>query len=507
MINIADQFKINVELPIDSRIVASGSTARNAIPYKYDGLVVYDIGDRKTYVWNSSGAGSWQLTDISGGGNGTQSSGYISRWSSTSGLTASPLYNTVVNGSTIGKIGINITTPSDLKEVFQVNSANTGSQPIVIHKGSTDNIIGSNWYNTGSDGYFSVSTGSGVIKFRDNGEIWIMTREANAGALVSTSASPSSNTVVIFPAASTGYVNFLKSLYFNSAGNSGSAAFIKSAAGYSTPTTPDYTWWYNDQTGIYHPASDRIGMSIAGSQKFILNSTGLLLTNGNNVTTASSRLHLDGGNSVGSFLQFTAGTLTGTGTNTGFLIGISGAGYPTLSSRYSNLPYLLTFTNGNSFYKIGRNELTIYSRTDGENFATAVTNNTGHKTIQGTGVALSVSAGSVVVSSIAVPNSCLVSVEATFVASTNSPRQFKTNKIIAAYSVNSSGVITSQNTGGSPLSGISLAMLSSSNSSMIAGGIFDISSTNTIKLVQSFAVASGYSTTSFKAVINIGYGT
>ena len=265
MINIADQFKINVELPIDSRIVASGSTARNAIPYKYDGLVVYDIGDRKTYVWNSAGAGSWQLTDISGSGT----SGYISRWSSTSGLTASPLYNTVVNGSTIGKIGINITPSADLKEVFQVNSANTGSQPIVIHKGSTDNIIGSNWYNNGSDGYFSFNTGSGVIKFRDNGEIWIMTREANAGALASTSASPSSNTVVIFPAASTGYVNFLKSLYFNNAGNSDSAAFIKSAAGYSTATTPDYTWWYNDQTGIYQPASDRIGMSIAGSQKLI----------------------------------------------------------------------------------------------------------------------------------------------------------------------------------------------------------------------------------------------
>jgi hypothetical protein len=113
----------------------------------------------------------------------------------------------------------------------------------------------------------------------------------------------------------------------------------------------------------------------------------------------------------------------------------------------------------------------------------------------------------IAVSTISVPNNCLVSIEATFVASTNTPRQFKTNKIIAAYSVNSSGVITSQNTGGSPQSGVSLAMLSSSSSSMIAGGIFDISTANTIKLVQSFAVNSGYSTTSFKAVINTAFGT
>jgi hypothetical protein len=51
MINIADQFKVNISLPIDSRIVASGSTARNAIPYKYDGLVIYDGHHRLTTTW------------------------------------------------------------------------------------------------------------------------------------------------------------------------------------------------------------------------------------------------------------------------------------------------------------------------------------------------------------------------------------------------------------------------------------------------------------------------
>ena len=43
-IQILDGFQVNVAKPIDSRIVASGSVARNAIPYKYHGLrVIFQI--------------------------------------------------------------------------------------------------------------------------------------------------------------------------------------------------------------------------------------------------------------------------------------------------------------------------------------------------------------------------------------------------------------------------------------------------------------------------------
>ena len=333
-----------------------------------------------------------------------------------------------------------------------------------------------------------------------------MTRASNSAALNSTSSSISSNTIAIFEDVR---VNFLKQVHFNSSGtsNSSSAAFIRSAAAYSTSTTPDYTWWYNDQTGIYHPAANRIGMSIGGNQKFILNSVGLLLAD-SNVTTPSSRLHLDGGNSVASFLQFTSGSLTGTGTNTGFLIGINGSGYPVLSSRYTNSPYLLTFTNGNTFYKIGRNEFTMYSNPNGENFAT-VTTNAGYRTIEGTNIGFSSGPGTILISSISVPNSCLVSIEATFVASLIGPtKQFRTNKIIAQYSVNSSGTITPQNFLGTT-SGISLAMLQSSNGAVgIAAGTFNILTSNTIRLSQTFnaPAQSGWSTVSFKAVINASTG-
>jgi len=53
-INIQEQFQVNISLPIDSRVVTSGTASRNAIAYKYDGLVVFDTADRKTYAWNDS---------------------------------------------------------------------------------------------------------------------------------------------------------------------------------------------------------------------------------------------------------------------------------------------------------------------------------------------------------------------------------------------------------------------------------------------------------------------
>jgi len=67
-IQILDGFQVNVAKPIDSRIVASGSAARNAIPYKYHGLRVFDISNNIPYVWNGSAWVSENSTSISGSG-------------------------------------------------------------------------------------------------------------------------------------------------------------------------------------------------------------------------------------------------------------------------------------------------------------------------------------------------------------------------------------------------------------------------------------------------------
>ncbi len=63
-INIIDGFNVNASAPVDYRIVASNSTDRDAITYKYDGLKVFVLSNRVTYTYNTVGA-TWSA-DISG---------------------------------------------------------------------------------------------------------------------------------------------------------------------------------------------------------------------------------------------------------------------------------------------------------------------------------------------------------------------------------------------------------------------------------------------------------
>ena len=45
-----------------------------------------------------------------------------------------------------------------------------------------------------------------------------------------------------------------------------SSAFIRGSNSYSTPSKPDYTWFNNDLTGIFHPAPDVIAFSVGGAE-------------------------------------------------------------------------------------------------------------------------------------------------------------------------------------------------------------------------------------------------
>ena len=55
-IQIIDGFKLGTSKPIDDRIVGSGSTFRDNITYKYDGLLVVDTKNHTPYVWNQDSA-------------------------------------------------------------------------------------------------------------------------------------------------------------------------------------------------------------------------------------------------------------------------------------------------------------------------------------------------------------------------------------------------------------------------------------------------------------------
>jgi|GEM_PF-6877565 len=55
-----------------------------------------------------------------------------------------------------------------------------------------------------------------------------------------------------------------------------SCAFIRGSNGYSSATTPDYTWWYDDQTGLFHPTGGVIGFTTLGQERMRLAANGHL---------------------------------------------------------------------------------------------------------------------------------------------------------------------------------------------------------------------------------------
>jgi hypothetical protein len=499
-INIQEQFNVNIGLPIDSRIVASGSTARNAITYKYDGLVVYDTSDRKTYAWNSNNS-SWSLTDISGAGT----TNAIPKWSSSSGLTSSGIYMIASSGAN-GKVGINTASPN---EVFQINSISGGSQPFVIHKGSFNNIIGSNWYNTGSDAYYTGTDGSGIIKFKPNGEIVIHNRaSSNFTPLNSGDTFNSFTTLTMGP----DRIGLHRNTYFSNNGLTiTSAAYIRALNNFSTKTTPDYTWWNDDMTGIYHPSDNKIAFSVEGEQKAILTLNGLAITATDNVTSPASRLHLDSGNSSASYIQFTSGTLTGTSATNGVLIGINSAGYAVLQSRYLDSPFLFVFTSGNSHHAIRKNKLVTYSWSNGENFATVSASNGGSgsrtERISIERVDTNVSGSTTQnIYDLSVPSNTYVSIEATFTSTmdpSSGSTQYRTCKILSSFKCDSGGNITAF-----PSGTTTIANISSQSAANIAVGYAASSALNTLRFSQIMGIGThdAYIVLDIVAVFNVNVG-
>jgi hypothetical protein len=169
-ISISDNFKLNSNLPIDERIVASNSSDRNNIEYKYDGLQVFQLDNRVTYTWNAS-ASTWTDSESNVTGIGTVN--YVPKWTAL-GLTDSSIISSpLAFNEQVQKVGIG----SAPLEAFQVDgnyttaALGTSSMPFVIHKG-VNTILGENWYynlSLGADQVFNNNFASSYISFKNGG--------------------------------------------------------------------------------------------------------------------------------------------------------------------------------------------------------------------------------------------------------------------------------------------------------------------------------------------------
>jgi hypothetical protein len=93
-----------------------------------------------------------------------------------------------------------------------------------------------------------------VASFCSQGLAQLKVFQSGSVAVGSTTAPPSSFAFqVIGP-----------SVFSASTGTITSSAYIRGLNAYSTATNPDYTWYGNDQTGIFHPGASILGFTVAG---------------------------------------------------------------------------------------------------------------------------------------------------------------------------------------------------------------------------------------------------
>jgi hypothetical protein len=144
-------------------------------------------------------------------------------------------------------------------------------------------------YNNNGNGYIDVKTASGSgLVFRIDGGIGSTERmrinqNGNVGIAVSA------------PLAKL-HVNGW-ALFSNGGASPVSAACIRSNSGYSTATTPDFTFWNNDQVGMFHPGSNMLAFAVGGAEKLRIHDNGNV---GINTINPTASLTVDGNVLIGN---------------------------------------------------------------------------------------------------------------------------------------------------------------------------------------------------------------
>lgn len=271
--NVIDGFNINASTPVDTRIVVSDDVARNNIQYKYNGLSVFVTSNRRTYVYNSTTL-DWDIPF-----NGAAS--YMAVINSTAnGITASIIQHNT-NGITF-KHASPIITANDkiaIKGGIGGYVAIVGGDAGFVHPGPSGLRTGGSVYAYGAEDFISDTPGNLYLGF--NAELG---GPMTGFVIVGQPPSPDGDTqfLVNMP---TQFEQLIRlkalsevnsGLVFNSTFPYGivtSAAYINSNSNYSTASSPDYAWIGDTKTGIYHPASNTLGISVNGNISMLANST------------------------------------------------------------------------------------------------------------------------------------------------------------------------------------------------------------------------------------------
>jgi len=216
MINIIDGFFLGKSTPIDSRFVVADSTERINIFHKYDGLRVFQINDRTTWIWNATTppTGAWEQ-EISGNVGGSGTLNYVSKWVSANTLGNSSIFAT---GSFVGINNI------DPKSLIQINSGSL--QPLSLHLRNNGVVelatLSYNYYFDSTQQRFDTGKNLSYIEMASNSGLKFISRVPTSPTWTSFFELNNEN----------GY-NFLR--------GSTNGTFISGSVSFGTGTTPNIT--------------------------------------------------------------------------------------------------------------------------------------------------------------------------------------------------------------------------------------------------------------------------
>lgn len=266
MINIIDGFYLGKSTPIDSRIVASGSVARNAIAYKYEGLRVYDTSDLTPYVWMNN---SWEYENQNGVATSNTTASYVPLLTSTNVIGNSVIYQSS------GKIGINTTSPAhalDVSGYIRAGSGFIGDGSNVINMNvasASGKLPLANLTNATVNGHILV--GGSPNPIYTNPSNFTIGRSDNAKI---NNAADNTDYNLIFATGSNTYAPLKSSSSKITFNPSTGKLFLKSSGNAASPVLAIGAL----NTGLYRYSTNGIGISTDGvlSAKFISGGTSLL---------------------------------------------------------------------------------------------------------------------------------------------------------------------------------------------------------------------------------------
>lgn len=325
-IEIIDGFKLSTAVPVDSRIVASGSIARNTIPYKYEGLRVFDTSDSIAYVWMNN---NWinenksslsipsSITPNFTSGSGYKAGQVLKVLNTNNQLTNSNIleveYLDVNNNVTSKTVAINHTSATSVNNPFDsqikldVNGTIKANSFIGI--GSNLTSLDATKITVGKlNPITQLLPGVSNYVLRTNsagtGVEWTPASSLSSGVGISSAATSGSTSLL------THYLTFVEDGITTASGlkvyrESGQPIGVIPQNGQivvkdsSSVSSPPYSFKGDVSTGIYRSGAGQVSISSSGNQRFEVNSNSVRVPSGTDATSLGLRF----GGSGTSFTQ------------------------------------------------------------------------------------------------------------------------------------------------------------------------------------------------------------